>query len=241
MASQSEITFGSKVANAQKISTYLKAFTAYAAPTTNTTIVNYDVLIAATTTENTNIATKKPAYSAAVEVRQQLFFKDKDCVMKILSPILSALRAKLGKTAKPVADITSLVTKIRGEKKPKDQDPKPEDPNAEKKDPVSQSERSFGSITQNYSDIVTALVTLGTDYAPANNAYKLTTLQTKLTNITAATIAATNTFGALKTGLDNRLAKYTDLAERTQRIKESVKSQYGVKSSEYNLIKGLKV
>ena len=241
MASQSEVTFGAKINNAQKISTHLKAFTGYVAPTTNTSIVNYDALITAITTENTSIATKKPAYSAAVETRQKLFFKDKDCVVKLLSPVISAVRAKLGKGAKPVADITALVTKIRGEKKPKDQEPKAEDANAEKKDPVSQSERSYGSMTQNYSDIVTALDNLGTDYAPANNAYKLTVLQTKLVSITAANIAATNTYGALKTSIDNRSNQYTDLAERTQRIKESVKSQYGVKSTEYNLIKGLKV
>ena len=241
MASNSELTFGAKIANAAKISANLKTFVGYVAPTANTSIANYDTLIAATTTENTGIATKKAAYSAAVEVRQKLFFKDKDSVMKVLSPVTSAVRAKLGKAAKPVIEITALVVKIRGEKKAKGKDPKPEDASKEEKDPVSQSERSYGSMTQNFSDIVTTLTTLGADYAPVNTAHKLPALTTKLASIKTANDGATTTFGALKTGLDNRSVQYADLTERTQRIKEAVKSQYGTGSTEYKLIKGLKV
>lgn len=241
MASNSEVTFGARVANASKISAHLKTFTGYVAPTPNTTIPNYDALIASLTTENTSIATKKAAYSAAVEVRQKLFFKDKDCLMKILSPVTSAVRAKIGKTAKPVADITALVVKIRGEKKAKGKDPKPEDTAEENKDSVSQSERSYGSMTQNFNDIITTLTSLGTDYAPVNTAHKLPALNTKLASIKTANDTATTTFGALKTSIDTRSSQYTDLTERTQRIKEAVKSQYGVNSTEYNLIKGLKV
>ncbi len=241
MASTSEVTFGAKIANASKISAHLKTFAGYVAPTADTSIANYDTLITAVLTENSGIATKKAAYSAAVEVRQKLFFKDSDCVLKILSPVTSAVRAKLGKTAKPVTDITALVVKIRGEKKAKPKDPKPEDANTEPKDGVSQSERSYGSMTQNFSDIITTLTSLGADYTPVNAKHKLPALTAKLTSIKSANDTATTTFGALKTGLDNRSTEYTDLAERTQRIKEAVKSQYGVKSTEYGLIKGLKV
>ena len=241
MASNSEVTFGAKIANASKISANLKTFVGFVAPTTNTSIVNYDALIATITGENTGVATKKAAYSAAVEVRQQLFFKDKNCVLKVLSPVTSAVRSKLGKAAKPVTDITALVVKIRGEKKGKGKDPKPEDAAKENKDGVSQSERSYGSMTQNFSDIITTLTTLGADYAPVNVAHKLPALTAKLASIKTANDNATTTFGALKTGLDNRSNQYADLTERTQRIKEAVKSQYGVGSTEYSLIKGLKV
>ena len=241
MASNSEVTFGARVANAETISTHLKSFTGFVAPTTNTTIPNYDVLITSLKTENTGVATKKANYSAAVETRQKLFFKDKDSVLKILSPVTSAVRAKLGKKAKPVTDIAALVVKIRGAKKEKPKDPNPDEATGKKQDTVSQSERSYGSITLNFSDIVTTLVTLGTDYAPANTIHKLPALQSKLTAITAANTGAASTYGALKTGFDNRANFYADLTERTQRIKEQVKSQYGTGSTEYKLIKGLRV
>lgn len=241
MASNSEVTFGARIANAETISTHLKSFTGFVAPTSNTSIPNYDALIASLKTENTGVATKKANYSAAVEARQKLFFKDKDSILKVLSPVTSALRSKLGKTAKPVTDIAALVVKIRGAKKEK-----PKDPNAEKaadkeKDTVSQSERSYGSITQSYSDIIATLATLGTDYAPVNTIHKLPALQTRLADITTANTNAATTYGALKVGFDNRANIYADLTERTQRIKEAVKSQYGVQSTEYKLIKGLRV
>lgn len=242
MASTSETTFGARVANAEKISAALKTFTGFVAPTPETSVVNYDALIAALKTKNADVATRKTNYSAAVETRQKLFFKDNDSVLKLLSPISSALRAKLGKTAKPVTDVMALVVKIRGEKKAKPKDPKPADAQAEAtKDTVSQSEKSYGSITQTFNDIVTSITTLATDYAPVNANIKLPALNTKLAAITAANTGAANTFALLKTSYVARVNVYDDLSDRTQRIKEQVKSQYGTSSTEYGLIKSLKV
>jgi hypothetical protein len=42
----------------------------------------------------------------------------------MLAPITATVRAKLGRNSKQVADITALVTKIRGENKSKGKDPK---------------------------------------------------------------------------------------------------------------------
>lgn len=234
MASTSEVTFGARIANAEALSTNLKSFTGYVAPTTETSIANYDALIASMKTENSGVATKKIAYSTAVEARQKHFVKESTSISKMLSPIVAAVRAKMGKSSKEVADITALMTKIRGEKpkKPKEGDT-PET--------VSQSERSYGSMTQNFSDIVTTLTALGADYSVVQNNLKLPALLTKVADITAANNAVTSTYSALKTTVDNRANKYADLSERKQRIKESVKSQYGLNSTEYKLIKGLKV
>ncbi len=234
MASTSEVTFGARIANAEALSTNLKGFVGYVAQTTDTSIVNYDALIASMKTENSSVATKKLAYSVAVDVRQKHFLKEPTSISKILSPIVAAVRAKMGKSSKELADITALMTKIRGEKlkKPKAGDT-PET--------VSQSERSYGSMTQNFSDIVTTLTALGANYSVVKVNLKLPALLTKVADITAANNAVTTTYGSLKTTVDSRSNKYDDLSERTQRIKEAVKSQYGVSSTEYKLIKGLKV
>lgn len=66
-------------------------------------------------------------------------------------------------------------------------------------------------------------------------------LQTKLTDLTASNIAVTSTYGQLKEKRDDRSELYKKLTDITQRIKDAVKSQYGLKSTEYNLIKGIKV
>ena len=98
MASFSENTFGSRIANAEAISTHLKSFTGFVEPTTETSIASIDTLIASLKTDNSVIATKKLAYSTAVDVRAKQFFKTPDSVEKLLSPITAAVKAKLGKT-----------------------------------------------------------------------------------------------------------------------------------------------
>ena len=234
MASTSEVTFGAKIANAEALSTNLKSFKGYVAPTTETSIADYDALIASMKSENSSVSTTRAAYSLAVDVRQKHFLKEPTSISKMLSPIVSAVRAKMGKSAKEVADITSLMTKIRGEKPPKLKE-------GDTAETVSQSERSYGSMTQNFSDIVTTLTTLGANYAVVQTNLKLPALLTKVDDVTAANNAVTTTYSVLKTTSDSRAKKYDDISDRSQRIKESVKSQYGVASTEYKLIKGLKV
>jgi hypothetical protein len=241
MASFSENTFGARIANAEAISTHLKSFTGFVAPTTDTAIASLDTLIASLKTENSVIATKKFAYATAVDVRAKLFFKTPDCVEKLLSPITSSVKAKLGKTSKPAIDIAALAVKIRGEKKKKDNTPPTEETAAKKKDPVSQSERSYGSITQHFADIIATVTALGTDYAPVNTNIKIAALTTKMNTIKTANNNVTTTYGALKTSVDGRQKQYNDVSAKIQRVKDAVKSQYGIGSTEYSLIKGLKV
>ena len=241
MASFSENTFGSRIANAEAISTHLKSFTGFVAPTTETSIASIDTLIASLKTDNSGIATKKLAYSTAVDVRAKQFFKTPDSVEKLLSPITAAVKAKFGKTSKPATDIAALAVKIRGEKKKKDDTPPVEGTEGEKKEPVSQSERSYGSMTQHFADIIATVTALDKDYEPANANINVEALTTKIDTIKTANNNVTATYGALKTSVDSRQNQYDDLSARIQRVKDAVKSQYGVGSTEYKLIKGLKV
>ena len=147
----------------------------------------------------------------------------------------------MGKTSKPAIDIAALAVKIRGEKKKKDNTPPTEETAAKKKDPVSQSERSYGSITQHFADIIATVTALGTDYAPVNTNIKIAALTTKMNTIKTANNNVTTTYGALKTSVDGRQKQYNDVSAKIQRVKDAVKSQYGIGSTEYSLIKGLKV
>lgn len=234
MASTSEATYGAKIANAAAIATHLKSFNGYIAPTAETTIANYEALITSIKVENNNTSLKRSEYSIAVETRQKHFVTHPSSIAKLISPISSVVKAKLGKTSKEVNDVASLIAKIRGERatKPKEGDTK---------EKISQSERSYGSMTQNFADIVSTLTALGANYAPVNELIKLPNLQAKIAEINQANNLVTSTYGGLKVSADQRNTLYETLAERTQRIKESIKSQYGVSSTEYKLIKGLSV
>lgn len=241
MASTSERTYGSKVANASKIAALLKTFPNYIAPAPDISIASYDNLVSGIVSLNSDIAVKKANYSSAVEARQQLFFKANNSIAKSLSPVIATIKATLGKNAKPVTDVSALIVKIRGAQKAKPKDPNPQDPNSPQTSTVSQSTRSYGSIMQAFSDIIDTVASLDNNYVPANEAYQVSALKTTLTNALATNDNATIAYATLKTGIDNRLETYNDLSQKTQRIKEAIKAQYGVASTQYKLIKGLSV
>ncbi len=234
MATSTESTFGAKLANAVTISTHLKSFNGYIAPTADTTIEAYDALIANIKTENSKVVSLRANYSAAVETRLKLFVEETTSVAKLISPILSTVRATLGKEAKEVSDISTIAVKIRGKSSPKPKE-------GENVNTISQSEQSYGSKTQNFADLISILASLGTAYKPANEQIKLIALEAKLEAINNSNVNVASTFGLLKASLDARNVAYEKLSAFTQRIKEAIKSQYGVNSVEYKLLKGLKV
>ena len=92
-------------------------------------------------------------------------------------------------------------------------------------------------MTQNFSDIITTLENYGANYNPANASISIAGLKAKLTSLTAANLAVTNAYGLLKEKQDDRLMIYKQLTDITQRTKDSVKSQYGLKSTGNNFVK----
>jgi hypothetical protein len=234
MASSSEVTLGARVTNAEKILTNLESFTDYTAADPSLSKAALKTSIKDIRTKNTETASAAQAYSASVDIRQNLFQKADNSLIKVLSLAGATVRSSFDKTSKEAADISAMITKIRGVKVKK----AVKDPTA---DFVSQSERSYGSMTQNFSDMITTLENYGAKYTPANIDIKITTLKDKLIKLNAANIAVTATYGEQKKKRDDRAELYKNLTAITQRIKDGVKSQYGLKSTEYSLIKGLKV
>ena len=234
MASVSENTFGTRVLNAQTLATHLAAFTGYVPPRPTEALASLNTLITAFKTSNSNEATKLQAYSLSVEARQKAFSKDADSLAKLLSPIGSAVRSQYGKSSKEAGNVSEMITKMRGRKVAKDaQNPS--------EVTISTSELSYGSVTHNFSGLYAALSALTPAYNPANNFIKLPALATKATLYNNVNTAVISSYGNLVKERKTRNDLYTDLKERCSRIKESVKSQYGVNSSEYKLIKGLKI
>ena len=234
MASTSEVTFGSRLNNAETLATHLQSFKDYVAQTPDQSVANVQAVITNIKAHNNTTAGNKQDYSAAVDLKQKLFQKDKDSLLKLLSPIGSAVRSAFGKTSKEAANTAALITKIRGIKVKKE----PKEPDEET---VSQSERSFGSITQTFADIIATLQKFGSNYNPANEQVKLPALTDKLAQLTTANTNVPLAYGKLKQSRDERIVLYKNLTDITQRIKEAVKSQYTVGSTEYELIKGLRI
>jgi len=234
MPSTSENTTGSRILNAETIVKHVSSFATYVPLRPTESVANMQTVITSLKTSNTNEASKLQAYSLAVENRQKLFSKDSDSLKKILSPIGSSVKAQYGKNSKEAKDCMGLINKIRGNRPIKDK-AKPTE------NSISQSETSYGSITQAFSDLIAGVTVLAPAHNPANNAVKLPQLNTKLAQIQTANTGVVSAYGNLQKERKTRNDLFVDLKERIVRIKDAVKSQYGIKSVEYGLIKKLAV
>lgn len=234
MASKSEVTFGARLNNAQTLQTHLQSFKDYTSSNPALLPAALQTFIDDIRSQNESVAGETQAYSNAVNKRQQLFKKDSKSLEKIMSPIGSEIRSVFGKDSKEAAYITGIVNKIRGEKISRTKN----EPDAEF---VSQSERSFGSMTQNFSDMITTLTKYGNSYSPANKTIQVPALAAFRDALEQANNDVTTAFGKLKIATDKRAASYDTLTNTCQRVKDAVKSQYLVNSSEYALVKGLRI
>ena len=234
MASRTENTFGARLYNAEQLSTNLATFAGYVPLTPETSVAAYNTLITAIEDVNAQVAAAHSQFSLAVDNRQYLFMKSETSLFKTMSPILSYVKAKFGKKSEQAAEITTLVNNIRGEKTAKLK-------RDEEGEFVSQSHRSYGSQTQYFADIITILNSYGAAYAPTNTSITTENLTLQLEALTAANTQVTTAYSTLKPLQDMRLNEYSPLSSRSQTIKDAVKSQYGIQSSEYKLIKGYKI
>ena len=241
MASKSEVTFGKKIANAQQILTHVSTFSNFIAPDDDTTMAVMTALVSGLLTTNNNVATQKAGYSAAVAERQLHFVKDEFSLTKMLSPLQATVRSKLGKDAKVVKDLAAIIRKIRGTKLKKITAPKEGQTEEEIQTTISTSHGSYDSRLQHFSDLVATLETLGNNFVPVRNEFKLTQLKLKIDLLRTLNNNVTLSYGAFQNTIVTRSNDYKVLAKRIQQVKDAVKSQYGLTSVEYKLIKSLKV
>jgi hypothetical protein len=234
MASQSEKTFGSRLYNAEQLATNLATFTGYVPLTPETAAAAYTTFINQLKTNNTAISTAQANFSVVVDDRQNQFQKSPTSLVKTLPPILAFVKAKFGKQSPQAEEVTRLVNNIRGENTSKLK-------RNEEGEFVSQSHRSYGSQTQYFADLIATLESYGPAYSPANTTITIENLQDKLEALNEANTQVTTAYGQLKPIKSARITNYETLSQRAQTIKESVKSQYGTQSAEYNLIKGYKI
>lgn len=237
MASTSENTFGAKLRRSQDLLTCISGFIAYAPPRTQESVAAMTTLINAIIASNTAQGSQHENYKVAVDNRQAAFSAKTGSIEKLLAPIKGAVEAHFGKKSTEATVLNAHIKKIRSTKITK----APADPTKPTtEETISQSERSYGSITQTFNDIVNS-VSQFTGYNPTNPALKVATLQATAAQLTTLNNSVIQKAITLKTTQATRLAQYTDLKDRVQRIKSYVKAQYGTSSNEYNLIKGISI
>ena len=237
MSAQTENSFGAKLRRAQDLLTFITGFTGYNPPRAQESVAGFTTFLNTIVTTNATESQQQQNYKAAVDQRQAAFLKTPGSIDKILVPIRGAVEAQYGKKSTEAVAIAAIIKSMRSTSLVRP----PADPNnPTQEQTVSQSERSYGSMTQHFNDIINTL-TQFTGYNPTNNAIKIAGLQATATQLTTLNNNVAAKTLALKTTRANRIAIYDDLKERTQRIKAYVKAQYGNNSVEYNMIKGISI
>ena len=237
MSSTSEQSFGARLQKGYNINTFTSNFPGYAPPREEETPASMKTFLDNLAGINSSVTKAKEGYTMAVKHRQDLFKEDESSMMKLLALIIGALDAQYGKGSKESTMIASIISRIRAshiEKAPTN----PDDPDAKEK--ISRSARSFGSLTQNFNDIVTNLGEFE-DYKPANPLIAITALKALSVSLLESNNNVAATFQARSDLIATRLSMYTELKDRTDRIKGNTKSQYGNNSKEHKLIKGIKI
>ncbi len=235
MSSNSEVSYGARIGNAEKLVAALQNFNGYVPVKPEYSINNYSTLITEIKSENNTVATNKQSYSLAVDNRQRIFDTGDDSIKKLLSPINGAIKVIYGRTAKEATDAAAIIAKIRGANIKKSSSTTPNE------ETVSQSYQSYNSKVQFFSDLIVNLTNFGNNYTPANTTLTVPALTAKYNSAVTANAEVMNTFTQFAQANTVRITKYDLLSQTAIRIKDSVKAQYGNNSTEYLLIKGLKI
>lgn len=237
MSSTSENSFGARLRRAQDLQTFISGFSGYAPPRAQESAINFGTFLTSISTANATETSTQQNYKAAVDIRQAAFARTPNSVDKLLSPIRGAVEAQYGKRSTESEAIAAIIKNMRATRLvrlPAD----PASPTVERS--ISQSERSYGSMTQYFNDIINTLTQFSA-YNPTNTAIRISNLQTTAMQLNTLNNDVAAKIQVLTTARASRLSLYTDLKDRVQRIKSYVKAQYGTSSNEYTLIKGIKV
>lgn len=232
MRSTSQASFVARLARAEQLYQFVTSFTEYQPNDETLTATALSELIAQLHTSQTQHTTAKHNYLLAASERRKLFEKEPQSINKLLSPITSYIRAKLKKTSQQYHDVNTLTQKIRGGRNTTNTT----DPN---ENTISNSERSFGSQLQNFNDIITLLQSFGSSYQPTNTNIQIPQLQDTYQEALLRTSIVTQRIAEFKPKIIQRQNNFDLLTEKATSIKEMVKSQYGLSSTEYSLVKGL--
>jgi hypothetical protein len=160
---------------------------------------------------------------------------------KLLTPIFSGIKSQYGFTSKQTIDITAKIKNLRGAKVKKPPS------NVEVAHPneipaaVSQSHQAFGTVLHNFEDLIFAIEQFDPVYAPVNQNLSILNLKSMNQKLYDLNDQLLKDQISLQTARNNRNELYASLKDSAKRIKESVVSQYGAKSTESLNIKALKI
>lgn len=193
MASTSEKGHAKNVANANLLNTFISELGAVYNPSNPKLILaNLQTIYTNSFSQQEAVNTLVAPYSVAVDGRE-IIFKP---LNRELTKLRKAYKATEGVTQVQLEDFMTIVRKLKGLKKTKD-NPKEEESG------YSTSQMSYDQRT-NTMDLLISLLQNTPNYAPNEPEYKITTYQAKKASMLQATQAIADTFVPLNSARNTR-------------------------------------
>lgn len=233
MNQTTERGYGARIGNAAKLVQALQSFDNYQPQRPELSIAGIHEQIEAIKNLNNEVATKKQAYSLAVENRLQILEKNPDSIKKILSPINANVKVIYGKNSTEATDVARIIKKMRGKNMVKSNTPEAKT--------ISQSYQSYHSKVQFFADLVASISTFGSNYNPVNPKLSITSLKELYKTAVSANNLIVESNANFVLINQKRINSYTMLSQNALCVKESVKAQYGQQSVQYRIVKGLHI
>lgn len=200
-------------------------------------------------TKLTDVSINFTSWKSATNQRELAF----EPLRKLATQILGALQS-LGVPQQTIDDFTFQVAKFRSSgakltkadagKSPTATTTPTSDPGSEDETvSISTSQQSFDNQLQHLQKMILILQGVPS-YNPNETAFKVTSLQTQLTNLIALNNTANTSYATLKNARIQRniffYAKDTGLLDIVKQAKAYVKSLYGASSQQYKMVNAIK-
>lgn len=236
MSINREGSYRAKFGRAKELLTHISGFEAYQPFRPEEQIPGMTALIDRLFAANEKVANAADSMKSLKDDRNEAFYGKNGSFLNLVIQIKSAVESQFGKKSSEATMINRSIALIRSAKSKKS---KKQDAEAQTETPAARKERNFNAIPQVLNEIIVSLANYP-DYGPSNANVKVDTLKAFYQKLTGLNEQVAVKDLELSNAQDIRRALYEDLAARVQRIKAYVKGQYGLKSREYLMIRGMK-
>lgn len=230
-------SFASLLRRGQDVSSILSELEDYKPPRNEESLEGIQNFLNTIVDVNNSETQLMDGYRSLTDERKSLFYKGPDSIMRLFSGLKSAAAWQYGFDSIEFKKLDTIWSRMINS--PKVSEPTSEEATSEEKKPKRISEKSYAAMSKNFLDYVT-IISGFKDYSPGPDKFKLESLNAKLAAINAINNAIATQKSKLISVKKDRLAKYRELKNRTNRIKQHVASKYGVDSDAYQQIYSLK-
>lgn len=231
-------SFGAQLLKAQSLVTVISGFTNYRPPRNEETAAAVSALLDEVVENNGIEIIQQENYRRAVDARHKAFWLTADSVERTIAALRNAVESQYGKPSPELTMIESITRRMNSHKKMSAPAAGGDPAQEENTRTLSQTERSYGSVTKFFNDIINCL-TQFPDFAPANDKLKIEGLKARASDLNAVNTSVTQTRILLQNSRIARRRLYLDLDNRVKRIRAYVRAEYGARSEEVRMISQL--